>query len=185
MNDPALTAESPDWLRPSVALTRFKLGDTKLALGGAMELKPVRYGVRVGGLRILLPGNTVSEVLDSPQIFPVPNTTSWLDGLINLRGNVVTVIDTRKRFNLMSVDTTDSSRIVIIEVDGQEIGMMVDSVAEVVDLPVSGIESAPNIGNEGTARYIQGVTSIEGRLLILIDVNKFLESDEFGDASGF
>jgi purine-binding chemotaxis protein CheW len=150
--------------------------DDQLLRWVTFHLDGETYGINVEQVR---------EVLRITEIAPVPGAPDYVLGIINLRGNVVTVVDTRKRFSLMPVEATDSSRIVIIEVEGQEIGMLVDSVAEVVDLPMSAIESTPNIGNDESSRFIQGVTSVEGRLLILIDVNKFLDSGELGEVSGF
>ena len=122
----------------------------------------------------------VREVLRVTEIAPVPGAPGYVMGIINLRGNVVTVIDSRNRFGLKSADITDQSRVVIIEVSGQEVGMLVDSVAEVVDLPNSSIEPAPNVGNDETSKFIQGVTSLEGKLLILVDVNKLLDDRDGG-----
>jgi purine-binding chemotaxis protein CheW len=134
------------------------------------------YGINVTQVR---------EVLRITEIAPVPGAPDYVLGIINLRGNVVTVMDTRKRFNLPPTETTDSTRIVIIEVDGQEVGIMVDSVAEVVDIRQSSIESAPNVGNDDSSRYIQGVTSLEGNLLILIDLNRLLTDEELQEMTSF
>lgn len=123
----------------------------------------------------------VQEVLRVSEIAPVPGAPDYVIGIINLRGNVVTVMDTRKRFGLPSKGLDDLSRIVIIESEGQEIGILVDSVSEVVELRGSEIESAPNVGNEESSRYIQGVTSQNGRLLILVDLNKFLTDEELAE----
>lgn len=123
----------------------------------------------------------VQEVLRVTEIASVPGAPDYVLGIVNLRGKVVTVIDTRKRFGLSPQDTDDSTRIVIIEVEGQVIGILVDSVAEVIDLRASAIEAAPNVGNEDNAKYIQGVASISGELLILIDLNKLLTEDEMAD----
>jgi len=133
------------------------------------RLEKEAYGISVTQVR---------EVLRVTDIAPVPGAPDYVLGIINLRGNVVTVIDMRKRFNLESIDTDEQSRIVIIEVEGQEVGILVDSVAEVVDLAVSEVEMAPMVGNDDSARFIQGVTSRDGDLLILLDVNKFLSDDE-------
>src|SRR3990167_5912393 len=76
---------------------------------------------------------------------------------INVRGNVVTVIDPRQRFGLDSTTVTDNTRIVIIEADKQVVGILVDSVAEVVYLRQSEVETAPNVGNDESAKFIQGV----------------------------
>jgi len=127
----------------------------------------------------------VREVLRFTEIAPVPGSPEYVVGIINLRGNVVTVIDTRRRFGLVPSEVDDSTRIVIIDIDGQEVGILVDSVAEVVDLRVSAIEAAPNVGNEDTSRYIQGVTSREGQLLIIIDLNKLLSEEELQEINSF
>ncbi len=121
----------------------------------------------------------VQEVLRVTEIAPVPGSPDYVLGIINLRGNVVTVIDTRKRFGLMPRDMDDSTRIVIIEVNKQVVGILVDSVAEVVDLRASEIETAPNVGNDDSAKFIQGVSSRDGELLILVELNKFLSTAEW------
>ncbi len=123
----------------------------------------------------------VQEVLRVSEIAPVPGAPSYVLGIINLRGNVVTVVDTRKRFGLMLKEIDDSTRIVIIEVNSNVIGMLVDSVADVVDLRKSEIESAPNVGTDESSKYIQGVASRESELLIVVDLNKFLSDEEWGD----
>jgi len=76
-------------------------------------------------------------------------------------------------------------RIVIIEAENQTVGIVVDSVAEVVDIYANEIEMAPNVGNDETARYIEGVVSRDDELLILVDLNKLLTDDEWSDMAGF
>jgi purine-binding chemotaxis protein CheW len=115
------------------------------------------------------------------EIAPVPGAPSYVLGIINLRGNVVTVIDTRSRFGLASAEMDDSTRIVIIEADEQVVGILVDSVAEVVDLKASEIETVPNVGTEESAKFIQGVASHDDELLILVDLNKLLSDEEWAD----
>lgn len=121
----------------------------------------------------------VQEVLRHTEIAPVPGAPDYVLGIINLRGNVVTVIDTRRRFALMDREIDDNTRIVIIEVDGQVVGLLVDSVAEVVYLRESEIEKAPEVGNDESSKYIQGVVTRDTGLLILVDVNKLLSSEEW------
>jgi len=123
----------------------------------------------------------VQEVLRVSEIAPVPGAPDYVLGIINLRGNVVTVIDTRKRFGLMPKEMDDSTRIVIIESDGQVVGILVDSVAEVVDLRASEMEAAPNVGTEESAKFIQGVASHDDELLILVDLNKLLTDEEWAE----
>ncbi|EZQ14061.1 chemotaxis protein CheW [Pseudomonas sp. G11-1] len=123
----------------------------------------------------------VQEVLRHSEIAPVPGAPSYVLGIINLRGNVVTVIDTRQRFGLVSAPVTDQTRIVIIEADRQVIGILVDSVAEVVYLRQSEIETAPNVGTDESAKFIQGVSNKNDELLILVDLEKMMTEDEWAE----
>ena len=126
----------------------------------------------------------VQEVLREIEVAPVPGAPHYVTGIINLRGNVVSVIDARKRFGLQQRESTPMTRIIVIEAQQQIIGILVDSVAEVVDIDVAEIETAPNVGNEETARYIDGVVSRDDRLLILVDLNKLLTEAELGELTG-
>ena len=123
----------------------------------------------------------VQEVLRFSDIAPVPGAPPYVLGIINLRGNVVTVIDTCQRFGLPPIEMTDNTRIVIIETDHQVIGILVDAVAEVVYLKRSEIETTPNVGNDESAKFIQGVSHREGELLILVDLNKLLGEEEWDE----
>lgn len=125
----------------------------------------------------------VREVLKHTDIAPVPGAPSYVMGIINLRGNVVTVIDTRMRFGLPDKELSSQSRVVIIECEKQVIGILVDSVAEVVYLYSSEIETPPNVGNDETAKFIQGVCNRDNELLILVDLNKLLNDNEWNDLS--
>ena len=134
------------------------------------QLENETYGINV---------MQVQEVLRYTEIAPVPGAPEYVLGIINLRGNVVTVIDTRSRFGLPSGDVSENSRIVIIEAEKQVIGIMVDSVAEVVYLRSSEIDAAPAVGTEESAKFIQGVSNRDGQLLILVDLNKLLSDEEW------
>jgi purine-binding chemotaxis protein CheW len=125
----------------------------------------------------------IQEVLRYSEIAPVPGSPDYVLGIINLRGNVVTVIDTRRRFGLNDADITDSSRIVVMESADQVMGILVDSVAEVVYLKSSEIEAAPNVGSEESARFIQGVCNRNGELIILVEFDKMLTDHEWADIS--
>lgn len=123
----------------------------------------------------------VQEVLRVSEIAPVPGAPHYVLGIINLRGNVVTVIDTRIRLGLPTTEVTDATRIVIIEGSRHVVGILVDCVAEVVDLRASEVESAPNVGNDESSNYIQGVASRDDELLILVDLNKLLTDEEWDE----
>ncbi|WP_396589403.1 chemotaxis protein CheW [Bermanella sp. R86510] len=123
----------------------------------------------------------VQEVLRHMEIAPVPGAPPYVLGIINIRGNVVTVIDTRQRFGLQPGDVTDHTRIVVIETENQVVGIMVDAVAEVVYLRQSEIETTPNVGNEETAKFIQGVCHKNDELLILVDLEKMMSNEEWSE----
>ncbi|MFA5677916.1 MAG: chemotaxis protein CheW [Pseudomonas sp.] len=123
----------------------------------------------------------VQEVLRHTEIAPVPGAPVYVLGIINLRGNVVTVIDTRQRFGLQPAPVTEQTRIVIIEADRQVVGILVDSVAEVVYLRQSEIETAPHIGTDESAKFIQGVCNKNDELLILVDLEKMMTDDEWAE----
>jgi purine-binding chemotaxis protein CheW len=149
-------------------------GDDQILQWVTFQLEEETYGINV---------MQVQEVLRYSEIAPVPGAPDYVLGIINLRGNVVTVIDTRTRFGLPQHEVTDNSRVVIIEAEQQVIGILVDSVAEVVYLRSSEIDSAPNVGTEESAKFIQGVSNRDGELLILVDLNKLLTDDEWDEIS--
>ena len=123
----------------------------------------------------------VQEVLRYTEIAPVPGAPDYVLGIINLRGNVVTVLDTRNRFSLQNGEVTDATRIVIVEADEHVVGLLVDSVAEVVYLRQSEIENPPNAGHEESARFIQGVCNKNDELLILVELEKILTDQQWSE----
>ncbi|MCG6368668.1 chemotaxis protein CheW, partial [Vibrio fluvialis] len=133
------------------------------------QLEEETYGINVMQVR---------EVLRYTEIAPVPGAPDYVLGIINLRGNVVTVIDTRSRFGLMQGEITDNTRIIVIESERQVIGILVDSVAEVVYLRSSEIDTTPSVGTDESSKFIQGVSNRDGKLLILVDLNKLLTDEE-------
>ena len=136
------------------------------------QLEEETYGINVMQVR---------EVLRYTEIAPVPGAPDYVLGIINLRGIVVTVIDTRSRFGLMQGEITDNTRIIVIESEHQVIGILVDSVAEVVYLRSSEIDTTPSVGTDESAKFIQGVSNRDGKLLILVDLNKLLTDEEWDE----
>jgi len=125
----------------------------------------------------------VQEVLRYSEIVPVPGAPDFVLGIINLRGNVVTVIDTRKCFGLAPHEPDEATRIVIIESGKQVAGLLVDSVAEVVNISSAEVESAPEVGSTEAAKYIQGIANHNKEILILVDVNKLLTPAEWNEVA--
>jgi len=127
----------------------------------------------------------VKEVLRNIEIAPVPGAPDYVLGIINLRGNVVTVIDTRTRFGLSTKEVDDNSRVIVIETEDQSVGILVDAIAEVADIPKSEIEVTPNIGNDDSSKYIMGVYSGKGNLIILVAIENLLSEEEWSEMDSF
>jgi purine-binding chemotaxis protein CheW len=151
---------------------KSKTSDDPILQWVTFKLAGETYGINV---------MQVQEVLRYSEIAPVPGAPAYVLGIINLRGNVVTVIDTRHRFGLSSGELTDNTRIVIIEADNHVVGILVDSVAEVVYLRQSEMETAPNVGNDESAKFIQGVCHKNDELLILVELDKLLTNEEWAE----
>lgn len=124
----------------------------------------------------------VQEVRRHSEIAPVPGADAHVLGIINLRGSVVTVVDTRSQLGHQCSELTDDSRIVIVEHDGEVIGLLVDEVSEVIYLRQSEIERSPKVGSDEARRYISGVCNKGDRLYILLAVDKLLSNETAGAA---
>jgi len=118
----------------------------------------------------------VQEVLRNAEITPIPGAADSIIGIINLRGNVVTVVDARLYFGMEEKPRDEQSRIMVIElVNNEVVGLIVDSVAEVIILDEATVNAASRIGNEEGARHILGVVPQEDRLVILVDMKGLAE----------
>lgn len=160
----------------TVNIQSKKAGSDPMLQWVTFKLAGEKYGINV---------MQVQEVLRYSEIAPVPGAPDYVLGIINLRGKVVTVVDIRARFVLPSAEVTDNSRIVVIEAEDHVIGILVDSVAEVVYLRQSEMETAPSVGNDESAKFIQGVCHKNDELLILIELDKLLSDEEWADMAMF
>lgn len=124
-----------------------------------------------------LPITKVQEINRLVPITKLPQTPDFMEGIINLRGRIIPVIDLRKRFQLAVADYTEDNRIIIVEVNGQTVGIIVDAVTEVVRLAAASVEPPPP-SFIIDAQYIHGVGKLDERLLILLDIDKILTSQE-------
>jgi len=121
----------------------------------------------------------VSEVIPVPKITRIPQAPECVKGLINLRGKILVVIDLNKRLGFQSKDTDSLSRILIVEVKDTVTGMLVNSVKEVMHLPLSSIEPTPEIiKSKINSEYLTGVGKVGNRLLILLNLSKVLGQEE-------
>lgn len=124
-----------------------------------------------------LPITKVQEINRLVPITKLPQTPEFMEGIINLRGRIIPVIDLRKRFSLEISEHNDESRIIIVEVCGQTVGVIVDAVAEVVRIAAASVEPPPP-SFILDAKYIQGVGKLDSRLLILLEIDEILTSQE-------
>jgi purine-binding chemotaxis protein CheW len=114
----------------------------------------------------------------------VPKAPFYVEGVINLRGKVIPVVDMRKRFGLDTSDRTKNNRIVVVAIGGTTIGIIVDAVTEVLRIPNSAVEAASTIVTAGDTDYLQGIAKLEDRMVILLDLGKVLSKDGmFADIS--
>ena len=124
----------------------------------------------------------IKEIIGMMPITTVPQTPDFVKGVINLRGKVIPVVDLRLRFSMEAIDYTERTCIIVVEVDGQDntvmIGIVVDSVSEVLNIKMEEIEDTPTFGTKLNTEYIYGMAKMEGGVKILLDINKVLSGKE-------
>ncbi|MEJ2182572.1 MAG: chemotaxis protein CheW [Nitrospirota bacterium] len=120
----------------------------------------------------------VQEINRMTDIARVPKAPPFVEGVINLRGRVIPVVSLRKRFGLPEKQSDEKSRIIVMDVRGVIVGLMVDSVSEVLRIPPSTVEEAPNLNAEVATEFIQGIAKLDDRLIILIDMDALIEKSE-------
>ena len=116
----------------------------------------------------------VQEINRITEITQVPNSPSYVEGVINLRGKVMPVINLRKKFGLEDKERDDTSRIIIMDIKGVINGLVVDSVSEVLRIPTDIVEPPPPMSSDISSNFIKGVAKLENRLIILIDIDELL-----------
>jgi len=124
----------------------------------------------------------IKEIIGMMPITTVPQTPEFVKGVINLRGKVIPVIDLRLRFMMEGIDYTERTCIIVVEIEGASgtvmIGIVVDSVSEVLNIKSEDIEDTPAFGTRLNTEYILGMAKIEGSVKILLDINSVLSSGE-------
>ncbi len=120
----------------------------------------------------------VQEINRMVAVTHVPRAPQFMEGVINLRGQLIPIIDLRARFGMPRAEHTKNTRIVVTEIGAKRVGMVVDSVSEVLRLPVEDIEPAPEMITGVETEYIRGVGKIEDRLIILLDLARIISGAE-------
>ncbi len=148
--------------------------DTKQKHEEMLQLVSFKLGDEEFGVDIM----QVQEIIRMQEITSVPNAPEFVEGVINLRGRVIPIIDLRKRFGLEEKSHDKATRIIVVKVDDLTVGLVVDEVSEVLRIPADTVEPPPPIVAGVESEYIRGVGKLEDRLLILLDLSKTLSKEE-------
>jgi purine-binding chemotaxis protein CheW len=124
----------------------------------------------------------VTEIIGIQSITEIPEMPDYIKGVINLRGKVIPVMDVRTRFKLEPRDYDERTCIIVVEIDGTSVGLVVDTVSEVADIPEEQVEPPPKSKRKG-GNYIQGIGKIGKEVKILLDINKILYEEELESLS--
>jgi purine-binding chemotaxis protein CheW len=143
------------------------------AMGAGRELHIV--GFQVGRETYGVHISSLHEIVRVPEITAVPDAPDYVEGVINLRGKIVSVIDLRKRLGEKKVNTGKRNRILVVEHNGRLSGLIVDSASEVLKIPASDVEASPTALHEGSLNCVTGLGKYKGRLIVLLDMNKLLD----------
>lgn len=141
-------------------------------------------GFRVGRENFGVPIGIVHEIVPMMEITAVPDAPVYIEGVINLRGRIIPVVDMRKRFS-ETVTPHRRNRIMVAELDGRQVGLVVDAANEVLKINPELIEPPPNVFEQGELNYVTGVAKLGGKLVILIDLAKIMQRGQLRRISEF
>ena len=149
------------------------VGDDRAGKYLTFRLGAEEFGVRVDKVR---------EIMGVQEITAVPQTPDYLKGVINLRGKVIPVVDLRLKFGLEAVEYTQRTCIIVVQVRGEvslmQVGLVVDTVSEVLNLVGSDIENTPDFGSQLTTPFILGMAKVKGKVKILLDIDRVVSAQE-------
>lgn len=135
-------------------------------------------GLRVGRETYGVPISLVREIVRVPEITAVPNSQKHVEGVINLRGKIISVVDLRKRFGETEIETNRKNRIVVVELENRTVGLIVNAASEVLKISPADVEPPSSVFLSNDIDYVTGVGKLKDRLVILLDLNKLLSSRE-------
>jgi len=146
----------------------------------AEEMQMVVFKLKTGSLECeyVVPITQVQEIIPIVTPTKLPQAPHFVEGIINLRGKIIPIIDLKKIFNMDGSEISRESRSVVVEVEGQTVGIVVDEVSEVLRLPCTSIEPPPSIAGGVHSEFLTGVGKVGDRLLILLDMDKILNDRE-------
>jgi purine-binding chemotaxis protein CheW len=139
-----------------------------------VQLVTFRLGTEEFGLDVF----AVHEILRYTEPTPVPRAPAFVEGVMDVRGTLVPVVDLRRRFELPNAETGEDTRIVLVEFGGERLGLVVDAVSEVMRVPETAIQPPPRYIRGLAAEYVRGMARLEGRLVVLLEMDRILSSEE-------
>jgi purine-binding chemotaxis protein CheW len=139
------------------------------------ELADEHYGLDIA---------KVFEIIRHQPITPVPRAPGFVKGVINLRGRIIPVADLRGRFGMAEAEPTKETRIVVAETSGTRVGLIVDSVSEVLLVPIDSVESTPGVAAGADAEYLRGIANLGDRLVLLLELDGLFGLEEQGTLAG-
>lgn len=122
----------------------------------------------------------VTEIIGIQAVTNVPDMPTYVKGVVNLRGKVIPIIDVRLRFNLPEREYDDRTCIIVVDVEGRLVGLVVDMVSEVVDIPIKDIEPPPAAGGD-KSRYLKGMGKLDQKVKILLDIEQLLQDENIAE----
>lgn len=120
----------------------------------------------------------VQEIIRMIEITKMPNVPDFMDGVINLRGKVIAVVNLRKRFGLAPKDRDNLTRVIVVNLKGMVMGFVVDAVSEVLRIPANTVDPTPSVVENCNSNFVSGVGKLQNRLLILINLAKIMDDHE-------
>ena len=146
---------------------------TKETVVAEKQMVLFKLGSETYGLDIA----TVHEIIRMQPITKVPKSPYYVEGVINLRGKTIPVIDMGKRFGMEKVERDKSNRIMVVNLQDTTMGIVVDSVTEVLSIPTDSIESVSDVVTTANSDYLAGIAKLTDKLVILLELNKLLSGD--------
>lgn len=141
------------------------------------QLVTFRLGVNEYGIDIM----QAKEIIKMEKITIIPNAPEYVEGVINLRGSVIPIVDLKKRFTLEEAEGEKNTGIIIVHVNGTDMGIIIDSISKVVSIDDENIQDTPHMFSGIGQRYIRGVAKIEEKLLVILELSELLEDDDYED----
>ncbi len=145
--------------------------ETREAKGEVLQLASFRLGEEEYAIDI----SAVQEINRMTEITKVPNSPPYIEGVLNLRGRIIPAVNLRKKFGLPEREYDRHTRIMVVDVEGTMVGLIVDAVSEVLRISPETIEPAPEMSAGVNSKYIMGVGKINGRLVILLDLERLFK----------